>query len=286
MHHFVPQGYLARFGEDSVVTVKRRDPAKVHDANVRNIAGEVGLYTIETGAGGTSTVVEEALADLDGNALIAMRWIDEHGKPPEEGSAERNLLSTYLAVQTTRTPRSRTAMMFPRQVTEYAKGRELTEELVSEYLQNRHLGSKPTPNEARAAWTYLHGTLAMGDLPTKTDATQVSMTILDNLIDPFNARHWRLEICRKPHFVTSDAPLVLWRRPSAADARKGVGILDAGRFASRSTRTSNLSSHRVEEPATADISLGRMCGVQQRSGGKLLTDRRRPSCPELLDDET
>jgi hypothetical protein len=32
LHHYVPQAYLARFGHNEVVAVKRRHPAKVHDA--------------------------------------------------------------------------------------------------------------------------------------------------------------------------------------------------------------------------------------------------------------
>ena len=258
MHHFVPQGYLARFGENNMVTVKRREPAKIHDTNVRNIAGEVGLYTIERPDGTTSTEVEEDLADIDGAALAAMQWIDEHDKPPAAGSAERDGLCTYLAVQTTRTPRSRTMTMFPRHVLDYAQGRELTKELVSEYLEKRHLGRKTTPAEVQAAWTYVHGVAAMGGFPTKTDATQLSMAIVGNYLDHFNDRHWRLEKCRKPHFVTSDAPLLLWRRPSVSDAYKGIGILDAEEIRFPLDPSKQLVLTPGQGTSTLDVGLSRM----------------------------
>ncbi len=40
----------------------------------------------------------------------------------------------------------------------------------------------------------------------------------------FRARHWRLEVSRKPNFLTSDAPLVVWRPHTASDAFSEFGL--------------------------------------------------------------
>lgn len=39
---------------------------------------------------------------------------------------------------------------------------------------------------------------------------------------------WRLETCRKPIFLASDAPLVLWRPETPEDAYRGFGLEGAG----------------------------------------------------------
>jgi hypothetical protein len=259
LHHYVPQVYLARFGQDELVLVKRRDPAKVHEANVKNVAAETGFYTIVTDAGAKSTIVEESLSDLDGLGAEAMRWIDEHEQPPPAGSREREILCEYLAVQFNRTPRTRGAVLFPRRVAEYADGREITEELVADYLEQRHLGHKPSAREARAAWTFVHGARAeTGGDPTHTDAVKVTLSAVEACMRPLRARHWRLETCRKPNFLTSDAPLVLWRRPSARDRYLGVGLEDADEIRFPLDGHKQLVLVPGQGSSVNDVCLGRM----------------------------
>jgi hypothetical protein len=60
--------------------------------------------------------------------------------------------------------------------------------------------------------------LETGDDPTHNDAVVLPLRSVEVCIPHFRARHWRLETSRKPNFLTSDAPLVLWKPHTASDA--------------------------------------------------------------------
>lgn len=228
LHHFVPQAYLSRFGNGDQVLVKRRSPAKAHLAHVKNIAAQTGFYTVADEDGSPSTRIEQNLSDLETAGLAALRRVGEQERPPDLASDDAETLSVYLAVQMTRTPRKRTALLFTSRVKEYANGRPIDVDLMGEYLRRRHLGSAPGPREAEAAWSWFHGLRAMGETSTeRDDAVLIPLETSRVLIPHLLARHWSLEVCRKPVFLTSDAPLVLWRAPSKEDAYKGFGLLDA-----------------------------------------------------------
>jgi hypothetical protein len=226
LHHYVPQSYLSRFGRGDMVRVRRRCPSKTHLANVKNVAAETGFYTITDENGVPSTAIEQELSGLEGQGLAALRRIDETGMPPAVGTDDRELLCLYLAVQMARTPRKRTMLRFGRDVTAYADGREVDLALMTEYLTRKHLGHPPRATEAQGAWDYYHGTRAMngGNDPTHNEAVAVPFSSVQACIPQYRARHWRLETCRKPIFLTSDAPLVLWRPETPEDAYQGFGL--------------------------------------------------------------
>ncbi|MGW6489322.1 DUF4238 domain-containing protein [Streptomyces sp. NPDC055056] len=226
LHHYVPQSYLARFGRGDMVRARRRCPPKTHLANVKNVAAETGFYTITDENGMPSTIIEHELSGLEGQALAALRRIDETGMPPAAGIDDRELLCLYLAVQMARTPRKRTGPLFGRNVTLYADGREVDLALMTEYLTRKHLGHPPREAEAQGAFDYYHGTRAMngGNDPTHDEAVAVTFSSVRVCIPVYRARHWRLETCRKPIFLTSDAPLVLWRPETPEDAYRGFGL--------------------------------------------------------------
>ncbi|MFF2080579.1 DUF4238 domain-containing protein [Kitasatospora sp. NPDC058162] len=228
-HHFVPRAYLARFGDGTQVRVRRRGGRAPYLTNPINVAVQSGFYTTTDVDGVTSTAVEDALAGLDGAGVEAMREIARTDEPPAAGSPGREMLCWYLAVQMARTPRARAISLFPEAVTKYAKGRTLDRAVVQEYLRREHLGFDPEASEIDGAWAYLHGTLAMngGEPATQTDAIRAALGPIDRYVPYLRARHWRLEVCRKPCFLTSDAPLVLWKRPSPQDAYLGFGLADA-----------------------------------------------------------
>jgi Protein of unknown function (DUF4238) len=50
---------------------------------------------------------------------------------------------------------------------------------------------------------------------------------VDQLVPVLLDRWWTLEIARKPRLITSDCPLVIWRKPSPRDAYEGVGVGNA-----------------------------------------------------------
>ncbi|WP_425505892.1 DUF4238 domain-containing protein [Streptomyces typhae] len=209
-----------------MVRVRRRCPPKTHLANVKNVAAETGFYTITDDNGMPSTAIEHELSRLEGQGIDALRRIDETGMPPAVGTDDRELLCLYLAVQMARTPRKRTGPLFGRNVTAYANGREVDLELMTEYLTRKHLGHPPRAAEAQGAWDYYHGTRVMngGNDPTHDEAVAVTLDSVQVCIPHYRARHWRLETSRKPIFLTSDAPLVLWRPETPEDAYRGFGL--------------------------------------------------------------
>ncbi|MEY9968474.1 hypothetical protein ABIA33_006558, partial [Streptacidiphilus sp. MAP12-16] len=60
----------------------------------------------------------------------------------------------------------------------------------------------------------------------KNDAISATMNPVADYVPYFRNRHWRLEISRTVPFLTSDAPLVLWRPPSKEDDYRGFGLLE------------------------------------------------------------
>lgn len=212
-----------------MVRVRRRCPTKTHLANVKNIAAETGFYTITDDNGAPSTAIEQELSGLENQGLPALRRIDETGMPPAVGTDDRELLCLYLATQMARTPRQRTMLLFAREVTAYADGREVDQVLMTEYLTRKHLGHPPRASEVQGAWDYYHGTRAMngGNDPTHDEAVAVPLSSIQECIPQYRARHWRLETCRKPIFLTSDAPLVLWRPETPSDSYQGFGLKGA-----------------------------------------------------------
>jgi hypothetical protein len=62
---------------------------------------------------------------------------------------------------------------------------------------------------------------------TKEFAIKVMLRSVDQLVPILLDRHWTLEVARKPRLLTSDHPLVIWRKPSPRDQYEGVGIANA-----------------------------------------------------------
>ncbi|MET7298223.1 DUF4238 domain-containing protein [Embleya sp. NPDC005575] len=262
-HHYVPRKYLERFGRGEQVRVRRRRPAKTHIVNVKNIAAETGLYTVTTDNGTPSTAVEQHLAALEGNGIRVLRQIDQTGQPPAPGSEDRETLALYLAVQMARTPGKRVMVLFARDVTTYAGDREVDQALITEY-EHRRLGRAPKAAEARAAWTYYHGVRAeTGGDPTHDDAVIVTLGSVKEYLPFIHARHWRLELSRKPCFLTSDAPLVLWRPPSPQDAYQGFGLMDAEEIRFPLGPHAQLVLTRGEGSSVDEVKLGRVAACNQ-----------------------
>ncbi|MFI2370127.1 DUF4238 domain-containing protein [Streptomyces sp. NPDC018833] len=206
----------------------------------------------------------DGLLRLEGEGLAALRRIDETGRPPDVGSEDRELLSLYLAVQKTRTPRSRATMSFPGNVTAYAEGREVDQALVAEYLTRRHLGSHPSAREAEAAWVYYQAVrLETGDDPTHNDTVMLPLRSVEVCIPHFRARHWRLETSRKPNFLTSDAPLLLWKPHTANDVYRGFGLGDAQEIRFPISPTAQLVLKVGSGTSAEEVKLSRVARCNQ-----------------------
>ncbi len=222
----MPRAYLMRFAGDDQVLVRQRD-SKIFLANPTKVAVECGFYDVRDAHGEKSSRVETALAEVDGNAAASMQWIDRTGRPPEVGTDERHALAVFLALQSTRTPEQRDRVLFPRRVAEYAGKREVTKEIVAEFLERVHLGFAASDNEVRSAFDFVSVTL--GDPRTQTPEFAIHLMLQSvSYGAPLLASlNWTLEVDRKEQLITSDLPIVIWRTPSPRDKYEGVGLGNA-----------------------------------------------------------
>ena len=223
-HHVVPRFYLDRWGSGRRrVYVRRRDRAPF-DASTRHVAVETGFYNVVDSAGQTSAAVEKFLNSIEGPGAEALRQIDRIGEPPKHGSEERWALASLLALQHTRSPEQRARTMFHDNVQSFLNGRELTRELVAEYLAEHHLGSTPSPNEVEAALGWVSASIHMGGETSVTQSIELMLTTAANLTPLIEEMRWTVEHDRKGRFLSSDTPLTIWRPPSKRDQFEGIGI--------------------------------------------------------------
>lgn len=225
-HHFVPRAYLRRFAQGDTVLVRRRD-SKIFPASSVNVAVECGFYEVPGPEDRKSSRIEQLLAQVDGLAARVMRSIDQTGQPPDEDTEDRLALAVFLALQITRTPEQRERVLLPRRVGDYAGDREITKELVAEFLEHEQLGFRPSDNEASAAFDYISVALQEPDALTPEFAIDMMVRSVEQLVPRLAAMNWTLEVDRKGHLITSDLPIVIWRSPTARDQYEGVGVENA-----------------------------------------------------------
>jgi hypothetical protein len=149
-HHFVPRFYLERFAEVHRVHVRRRDGVSFASATT-NVAVECGFYDLYDAEGQRSTSVEDVLSDIEGAGAAAFQHIDEAGSPPERDSRLRNAMCVFMAVQFTRTPEQRERTLFPVRLASHLGDRPLSRELVAQFLEDVHLGFRPSASEIQGA---------------------------------------------------------------------------------------------------------------------------------------
>jgi hypothetical protein len=175
------------------------------------VAVQGGFYETEGTGGEKSVKIEEMLAVLDGEAAQAIDLVARTGRPPDVGADERMTLALFMAVQMTRTPETRERLLFATSVQAYANQREIDRQLVADYVENVHLGFRPHEKEIEAALIFVQETERRG-LPTKDDAIHLALSTVDQLATILLGKRWSLEIARRPRFLTSDAPLIIWRK--------------------------------------------------------------------------
>ena len=223
-HHVVPRFYLDRWGSNERrVYVRRRDGAHFF-ASTRHVAVEVGFYDVVDVDGRTSSVVETFLSWIERSGAAAMRLIDETGEPPEPRTQERHAIASLLALQHTRSPEQRARSLFQDEVQRFLAGRDLTLELVAEYLTEHHLGFVPTQNEVEAALGWVSAGIHMGGSTTATEAIEMMLASAESLAPVIEDMNWTVEHDPKGRFISSDTPLTLWRPPTTRDRFEGIGV--------------------------------------------------------------
>ena len=263
-HHHVPRAYLERFASDGLVRVRRRDGTSF-ETNPINVAVESGFYDISDGIGAKSSEVERLLARIEGPALGVIGDVDRSGRPPGEGTAGREALALFLALQMTRTTQHRERVLFPKRVADWADGREVTPEIVAAYLRTEHLGFEPDEGEVDGAYVFVSEHLKDTSVLTPTFGVEMMLQSADALTERILPLNWTVEVDPRHRFITSDAPVIPWRKPTRRDDYEGLGIdkaeelrfpLDPGKQLVLSRRrrraTVEVAIHRVRR-ANADL---------------------------------
>ena len=226
-HHQVPRAYLERFASDGNVQVVRRD-GRSFPSDPINVAVESGFYDLPDGEGGKTQIVEDFFEGIEGRAQAVFAEIDRTGRPPDGVTSEdKAWLSLFLALQMSRTTQQREQILFPRRVTEWAAGREVTKDLLAEYLETQHLGFKPDEREVEGAWIYVYQHLQEEDIITPQFAMQMMFEVAQIKTPIIAAMNWTVEIDPRRRFITSDAPVIPWRKPVKEDHFSGLGFDNA-----------------------------------------------------------
>lgn len=226
-HHFVPEFYLLRFADQNErVFVRRRDGGHFV-TNIDNVAAESGFYDVVLPDGEKSKEVEDLLNQVEGDAAEVLRGIDSSGAAPSSGSEERVGLSYYLGLQMTRTREHRERTQFPLTVAAFLSGRDLTRDLMHEFLSQIHLGFTPNDGEVQGALDYTSYLLKDPDALTKERSLELMFDTAKAVAPILASLNWSVEHDRKGHLLTSDTPLVIWTVPSPKDAYMGTGVVDA-----------------------------------------------------------
>jgi hypothetical protein len=257
-HHQVPQFYLDRFASNGKVAVRWRD-GKSYDTSPRNVAVESGFYDIPDGLGGVSKEVETGLADIEGKADAVLRSVDMSGHLPDPRDEDSATLALFIGLQVARTTSHRERVMFPRRVVDWAKGREVTRELVGEFLESQYLGFTPQAREIDGAYTMV--SVALRDEPHRlSDEFGVEMMLRAGfeISRRVLALNWSIERDRREEIITSDAPVVLWRKPTRRDDYEGLGIENSEQMRFPLDPGKQLVLSRRERPPLVDVAIHRV----------------------------
>lgn len=226
LHHHVPQFYLERFTSAGQIAVRRRDGGSF-STGPPVVAAEAGFYDIPDGLGGVSKEIEKGLADIEGMTASVFRGIDATGQPPGERDPDSATLALLIGLQIARTTKHRELVLFPQRVLEWASGRKVTPTLVEEYLETQYLGFKPGAGEVDGAFTLVRVAEDEPSTLTQEFAVRMMLTSAFDISKRLLGLHWSIETDPRREFITSDTPVVLWRKPSRQDDYTGFGIENA-----------------------------------------------------------
>ena len=262
-HHFVPEFFLLRFADKDQRVLERPRDRDDFVTNVLNVAAESGFYDIVQPDGTKSKEVEDRLNQVEGEAAEAMRWIDSSMEAPPPQSDERDALSKYLGLQMTRTREHRERTQFPLKVGAFLDGRDLSREVMAEFLEHVHLGFPATDGEVQGALDFTANSLRDPESLTTERSIELMFETADAVIPILADLYWCIEHDRKGRLITSDTPVVIWTVPSPRDAYMGTGVVNADEIRFPLDPTKQLVMTKRKHSLSARISPERSASCNQ-----------------------
>ncbi|WP_407654827.1 DUF4238 domain-containing protein [Actinomadura luzonensis] len=222
-HHYVPESYLKAWtDQEGQVAVRRRDKELPFRASTRNVAVEADLYAFSTDAGIDDTM-EVALSRIESPLSNHIASVREKGAP-RKNSIARTEISFLLALQLVRTPERLDRIMFPIDAANFTGERPVSFEGMRRFLR-KYLGEPPTDSEIRGALDFTNYVLSRGEV-TKREAFHILVKSAEEQLAPrLAAMAWSVEKSPLRTFITTDRPVVLWRR--RPQRFSGVGLDNA-----------------------------------------------------------
>lgn len=232
-HHYVPRFYLDRFssGRGQVTVYDRQREIDSHITSTKNAAVISGLYTLIDDDGNGDLSAEKLLSKLEGDAKRVMESIDvDHWSDITPEDHDYQTLCLYIATQFVRTPEHR----FQKRVL-YDLNLKAALEMpyrrygingVARFLEDMQ-GAPPTVQEVSAAIGVIERIedfrFIMNDNLLVLDTFEESAGVAAML----HGRQWTLLRADEDLFLTTDRPVVPWRKRTKANRHRGVGPANA-----------------------------------------------------------
>lgn len=239
VHHYVPQGYLKRFGteknlEQIVAYEVGRNP---YVTNIHNIAGQRDFYTFTNENGAKDSAMEDALAEVDAAGVNVLRVLDDmpdgYIELPEE---QKGNLLAYIAFQHTRNLQERKMW-----AVSYAQSSRMIMQVAASHKESYHrnaqeaLGDKYDEVQVeRTRATFLKGDADITFDPMDQYFMGVALDMSKTLYKILFTQKQLVLVRRATDagvFITSDNPvthyLIEEQRARRSAFYQGVGYLDA-----------------------------------------------------------
>lgn len=239
VHHYVPQGYLKRFGTERnpEQIVAYEVGKKPYVTNIHNIAGQRDFYTFTDENGEKNSAMEDALAEVDAAGVNMLRLLDDmpdgYIELPE---GQKGNLLAYIAFQHTRNLQERKMW-----ATSFGQSSRMMMQAAASHKASYHqhareaLGDKYDEEQVeRTRATFLEGDADITFDPMDQYFMGIALDMSKTLYQILFTQKQLVLVSRATNagvFITSDNPVTHYLTEEQRARRhpffQGVGYLDA-----------------------------------------------------------
>ena len=230
-HHFVAQGYLAGFTDDGTrhgkLTVFDLDSRRIFRTGPRNVAAKRDFNRIDL-EGRPPDDLERSLGDFEGEAIAAIRRVQEGGGPLTDDALSH--VVTLMTLLVVRNPRFRRAVNTARRHEVRIIGDILT--------SNRRVYEHHVAEAKREGFIPEHMDVPFGEMAefiradqytvevSTTESLMLEFGVFNSIFDTLASRWWSLVVAGPdaPDFVTCDHPVAVVFKDQTMHGPIGYGL--------------------------------------------------------------